>query len=51
MKSAFWKYRADSDNCQNFTHDIIVKNGLLPEDSPIVDKQDAKAMTDSLCPL
>ena len=44
----FWKYRADSDNCQSFTRDLVVKNGLLPEDSPIVDKQDAKALTDSL---
>jgi len=44
----FWRYRADSDNCQSFTRDMVVKNGLLPEDSPIVDKQDAKALTDSL---
>jgi Holliday junction resolvase RusA-like endonuclease len=44
----FWKYRADSDNCQSFTHDMIVKNGLLPDDSPLVDKQDAKKLVDSL---
>jgi len=44
----FWKYRADSDNCQSFTRDMIVKNGLLPGDSTLVDKQDAKAMVDSL---
>jgi len=44
----FWKYRADSDNCQSFTRDLVVKNGLLPGDSSIVDKQDAKAMVDSL---
>ena len=44
----FWKYRADSDNCQSFTRDMIVKNGLLPDDSPLVDKQDAKQLVDSL---
>ena len=44
----FWRYRADSDNCQKFTQDIIVKNGLLPDDPTPIQLQDAKAMTDSL---
>lgn len=47
----FWKYRAGSDNCQSFTRDLIVKNGLLPPDSEVVGLQDAKAMTDSLLAL
>lgn len=27
----FFRYRASSANCQNFTRDMIVKNGLLPD--------------------
>lgn len=44
----FWKYRAGSDNCQRFSRDIIEKNGLLPEEVPHMEVQDAKALTDSL---
>ena len=39
-----WKYRADSNNCQQFTRDIIERNGLLPPD----EKQDSKALVGTL---
>ena len=45
----FYKYRADSDNCQRFTRDLIEKNGLLPADDPKhVQVQDAKSLVNSL---
>jgi hypothetical protein len=51
QESAFWKYRADSNNCQRFTRDLIERNGLMPE---VEEKhhavQDAKALADSLPP-
>lgn len=40
----FYKYRANRDNCQVFTRDIVVKNGLLPDQ----EIQDAKALVDTL---
>ena len=47
-EARFWRYRADSDNCQKFTQDLIVKNGLLPDDQTPLNLQDAKQLTDSL---
>lgn len=47
-EARFWRYRADSDNCQKFTQDMIVKNGLLPDDPTPLNLQDAKQLTDSL---
>jgi hypothetical protein len=47
-ESNFWKYRSGSDNCQAFTRDMVVKNGLLPAESMPI--QDAAALTDSLPP-
>lgn len=47
--AAFWKYRAGSNNCQQFTRQIIEKNGLLPDVAePHHEVQDAKALADSL---
>jgi hypothetical protein len=40
----FYKYRANSDNCQKFTRDIVVKNGLLPDQ----DIQDADALVGTI---
>lgn len=47
-ESRFYKYRADSDNCQRFTRDVIEKNGLLPDDIKPMEIQDAKTMVGSL---
>jgi len=45
----FYKYRADSDNCQKFSRDMIEKNGLLPDDNPAhVQLQDGKKLIGSL---
>ncbi len=49
--TGFWKYRADSNNCQRFTRDMIEKNGLMPEVEEKHHKvQDSQALTDSLPP-
>ena len=51
-EAAFWKYRADSNNCQRWTRDMIERNGLLPEVEEEHHKvQDAKALADSLHPV
>jgi hypothetical protein len=48
-ESRFYKYRANSDNCQRFTRDMIEKNGLLPEDnSDAMSVQDAKSLVSAV---
>ena len=50
----FYKYRADSDNCQRFTRDMVEKNGLMPDDineprgPRFMEIQDAKKMVGAL---
>lgn len=44
----FYKYRADSDNCQRFTRDMVEKNGLMPDDDKAMEIQDAKKMVGAL---
>lgn len=46
--SEFWKYRGGSNNCQEFTRDMIVKNGLLPENPTSIDLQDSKSLLNTL---
>ena len=51
----FWKYSAlKNKNCQNFTHDMIIKNGMLPSDPTAVQAialQDTKRIGDEMHPL
>lgn len=45
---SFWKYKANSNNCQDFTRNVIVENGLLPQDDKTVELQDAKTLVNTL---
>ncbi len=51
----FWKYSAlKNKNCQNFTHDMIVRNGLLPSDPTAIKAialQNTKRIGDELNPI
>jgi hypothetical protein len=48
-ETRFFKYRADSDNCQRFTRDMIEKNGLMPADNPKhMEIQDADTLTKAM---
>jgi hypothetical protein len=47
----FWKYSARDRNCQQFTKEVIERNGLQPEDKngqEVLNPQDAKKLVDSL---
>jgi len=51
----FWKYSAlKNKNCQNFTHEMIVRNGLLPSDPSAIKAialQNAKRLGDEMHPI
>jgi hypothetical protein len=49
-ESRFYKYRGGTDNCQQFTRDMVEKNGLLPSQAPHLDLQDAKQLTGTILP-
>lgn len=44
----FYRYRSGSNNCQDFTREMIVRNGLLPGDDPTLAKQDSKQLIATL---
>lgn len=47
-ESTFYKYRAGQNNCQEFTRDLIVRNGLLPGDHERVQQQDSRQLLATL---
>lgn len=44
----FYRYRAGSNNCQEFTRDMIEKNGLLDAGDDRIKLQDSKQLIDTL---
>lgn len=48
----FWIYMGDSDNCQRFTRDMILGNGLSPGAAAVaLEPQNVKPILDTLGPL
>lgn len=47
-ESQLYKFRAGSNNCQQFTADIVTRNGLLPADAKALERQNSKALVETL---
>jgi hypothetical protein len=42
----FWRYDAQNSNCQDFTREVLTRNGLKPDNDP--PRQDGQALIDTL---